>query len=126
MNTKMKCFMLLVLAMVVSAGLFAQASALKRSTTKPRMPGWVSEKGYWVVETNIHSPKTHIVRFYNNESELMYKETIAGVKMNPENRRVKMKLKKALETAAAIWSDDKSLVSDGNEADRSIVKTIFR
>ena len=63
-----------------------------------RIPKWYSEKGYWVVESNIHSPLEHIVRFYNNDNVLLYKETLTNTRLNPEKRSVKMKLKKVLES----------------------------
>jgi hypothetical protein len=66
-------------------------------------PEWVSEKGWWMVESNIHSPKQHIVYFYNNDGVLVYKEKIEGMRLNPEKRSIKMRLKKALETAIVTW-----------------------
>ena len=71
----------------------------KPASTAP----WVSELGYWVLETNLHRPRHHIVRFYNNENLLVYTETLDGVKLNPGKRKVKMKLKKALETSLLSW-----------------------
>jgi len=32
--------------------------------------------GYWVTEYNIHKPKIQTVRFYNNDNQLIYEETI--------------------------------------------------
>ncbi|MGH2564523.1 MAG: hypothetical protein ACRDE5_08420 [Ginsengibacter sp.] len=70
-------------------------------------PGWVSDKGYWVVESNIHNSKNHIVRFYNNEDQLIYIENLTGTKLNTDKRKVKMKLKKALETAMNLYEQHK-------------------
>jgi hypothetical protein len=66
-------------------------------------PDWVSDKGYWVIETNKHTPLDHILWFYNNENTLVYKETLHGVRLNPDKRRVKMKLKKAVEAVIIVW-----------------------
>ena len=77
----------------------ATAQHKPASTAAP----WVSELGYWVLETNLHTPRHHIVRFYNNENLLVYTETLDGVKLNPCKRKVKMKLKKALETSLLSW-----------------------
>ena len=66
-------------------------------------PGWVSEKGYWVIESNINTPKSSIVYFYNNDDILVYKEKIEGVKLNVKKDAIKMKLKKVLETAVWAW-----------------------
>ncbi len=75
--------------------------------TKPGVPKWVSEKGYWVVENNVHDPLNHIIRFYTNDDELMYKETLSGVRLNPEKRKVRMKLKKVLESSVIAWEKKK-------------------
>ena len=77
------------------------------ATPAPRMPRWVCDKGYWVVESNIHSPLNHTIWFYTNEEVLIYKETLSGVKLNLEKRAVKMKLKKVLETAILAWEQTK-------------------
>ncbi len=90
---------------------------------RPKFPDWVSDKGYWVVESNIHSPLDHIITFYNNENELLYKETITGVKLNPEKRKVKMKLKKVLESAVLAWEKKKDGQTSGEEI--ALVKSVF-
>lgn len=69
----------------------------------PRVPAWVSSKGYWVVESNLNSPLQHVVRFYNNQRQLLYTENLRGVKLDPKQRKVKMKLKKVLESTVANW-----------------------
>lgn len=66
-------------------------------------PKWVSEKGYWVVEGNVKTPLDHTIRFYNNENMLVYTESLKGMKLNTNKRKVKMKLKKALESAIIAW-----------------------
>jgi hypothetical protein len=83
-------------------GLMIQAPAFAQD--KPTIsPEWVSEKGWWMVESNIHTPKQHIVYFYNNDGLLVYKEKIEGMRLKPEKRGTKMRLKKALETAVLTW-----------------------
>jgi hypothetical protein len=74
---------------------------------KPSIPRYVSDKGYWVVESNIHTPLDQIIWFYNNDNILMYKEVLNGVKLNPDKRKVKMKLKKVLEASALAWEQKK-------------------
>jgi hypothetical protein len=89
--------------------LFTLSSISQEQDTapSPRMPRWVSDKGYWVVESNIHSPLNHTIWLYTNDEVLIYKETLSGVKLNPEKRAVKMKLKKVLETAVLAWEQNK-------------------
>lgn len=70
-------------------------------------PKWVSDKGYWVVESKIHNSKNHIVRFYNNEDQLIYTESLTGTKLNTDKKKVKMKLKKALEAAVDLYAQHK-------------------
>ncbi len=74
---------------------------------QPVTPKWVSEKGYWVIESNIKDPLNHLIRFYNNDNVLLYKEVITGVKLNPEKRAVRMKLKKVLEASVVAWEQKK-------------------
>ena len=68
---------------------------------------WASDKGYWVVEGNIHTPLDHIIRFYNNANELVYTETLSGVKLDIRKKKVKMKLKRALETTLLLCEQRK-------------------
>lgn len=70
---------------------------------KQSSPRWLSDKGYWVIEGNINKPLDHIIRFYNNDNVMVYKETVTGIKLNPGKRRVRMKLKKVLETSLVAW-----------------------
>jgi hypothetical protein len=74
---------------------------------QPVTPKWVSDKGYWVVESNIKDPLNHVIRFYNNDNVLLYKEAVTGVKLNPEKRAVRMKLKKVLEASVIAWEQKK-------------------
>jgi len=108
---------------LISAGAFAQHTPFQQER-RPKLPGWVSDKGYWVVESNINSPLNHIIRFYNNDNELLYKETMIGVKMNPEKRKVKMKLKKVLESAVLVWEKKKDGLIPSEEM--ALVKSAFR
>jgi hypothetical protein len=74
---------------------------------RTRTPDWVSDKGYWVLESNTHSPLEHIIWFYTNDNTLVYKETLSGVKLDPSKRKVKMKLKRALEDMILVWEKKK-------------------
>lgn len=73
---------------------------------------WVSDKGYWVAESNIKTPLNHIIRFYTNENILVYTEKLSGVKLNINKRKVKMKLKKALEISLLAWEQHKQPLTD--------------
>ena len=77
-------------------------------------PAWVSDQGYWVVESNIHQPLQHTVRFYNNEHILIGTKDIAGTKMNMKRKKVKMQLKSMLESSLLVWAGKNTAA--GNEA----------
>lgn len=51
-------------------GLLMQTAVFAQDNTGVS-PEWVSEKGWWMVESNIHSPKQHTVYFYNNVGVLV-------------------------------------------------------
>jgi len=94
----------ILVAFLTLAGLVAisqQAESTKSENSK--YPRWVSEMGYWVIESNTNSPSNHIIRFYNAGNILVYKETLTGVRLNPEKMKVKMKLKKILESSVLSW-----------------------
>lgn len=107
---------------LVSIGSIAQLPS--QQERRPRFPGWVSEKGYWVIESNIKSPLDHVVKFYDNENNLVYKESLTGIKMNPEKRKVKMKLKKILESAVLAQENRKDGIISIEET--ALVKSAFR
>jgi len=84
----------------------AQDSSVTKSHTKP---AWLPEYGYWVVESNIKTPKHSIVYFYSDDDTLIYKEELEGVKLNPKKEKTKMKLKKLLESALWAWNAKKPI-----------------
>lgn len=84
---------------------FVQASAWSQPApaTKHAGPRWVSEKGYWIIENNLHIPKKYVVYFYTNEGQLVHKQHIEGVTLKVHKRKVKMRLKRSLETAVLTY-----------------------
>jgi hypothetical protein len=76
---------ILILALAVTAHL-AQAQ---------KVP--MSSKGYWVIESNKHTPKQSTVNFYNLNSELVYQETITGKKVKVDNNHTRKALNNTLE-----------------------------
>ncbi|OQP67376.1 hypothetical protein A3860_03225 [Niastella vici] len=99
---KKQLFITLFLCLLVQATLFAQH--------KPRaIPEWVSEKGWWVVESNIHTPKVNTIYFYNNDGVLVYKEKIEGLRINSSKKTIRIQLKQVLETAVVTWQKEHQL-----------------
>ena len=99
---KKHLFVTLILGVLVQATVLAQAGT-------PVSPEWVSDKGYWVVESNIHSPKQHIVYFYNNDGVLVYKEKIEGIRINPNKKTIRLQLKQVLEISVLAWEKKQQL-----------------
>jgi hypothetical protein len=96
MKQQFKTMMLAAAFLLGGSVAFAQ----KENTSSP---AWVSEKGYWVVESNENTPLQHTVRFYTNNNILVYTENISGFKLNADKRKVKMKLKQVLENSVTAW-----------------------
>jgi hypothetical protein len=86
---------------------FTSFSQEAEVASHPKTSPWVSAKGYWVVESNINTPTEQTITFYNNNDVVVYKEVISGVAMKLEKRKVKMQLKKALETSVVAWEENK-------------------
>jgi hypothetical protein len=78
-------------------------AANSQNKQEPTVP-WVSGKGYWTTESNIHDPLNHIIRFYTNDGRLVHTEKLSGVKLDVAKRKTKMKLKKALEQTLELYS----------------------
>jgi hypothetical protein len=89
-------FLMFAIGLCMHTAVFAQSNHTSA-------PSWVSDKGWWVVESNIHTPKQHIVYFYNNDGILVYKEKVEGLRLNPARRTIKMGLKQVLETSVLAW-----------------------
>lgn len=99
----MKSISMVALAamLILSQGIYGQ-----QFNKRSKAPKWVSKQGFWQIETNIHTPRKNIVYFYNNDQTLIYKENLDGVVLDLEKKRVKMRLKRALETAINVWNKD--------------------
>jgi len=67
------------------------------------IPSWVSDRGYWVVENEVDST---IVYFYNNDSQLLYREAMKG-RLNADRKKTKLWLTKQLEQVAMAWENRK-------------------
>ncbi len=123
MTHRTRSWLVISLLSLISIVSFAQFRPSQQER-RAKFPAWVSDKGYWVVESNINSPLDHIIRFYNNDNELLYKETLTGIKLNPEKRKVKMKLKKILESTVLAWDKKKDGLIPGEEM--AFVRSVFR
>ncbi len=80
------------------------------------IPKWISEKGYWVVESNKMTPKDATVYFYNNENILVYKEEIRNQKLKLNRKKTLLRFKIALDEAITsyekgTWAHQNNLLS---------------
>lgn len=60
-------------------------------------------EGYWVLESNIRKPDQSIIYFYSADHQLMYKETLTGIVVNPQKQRTQKKLNKLLTEIYYGW-----------------------
>jgi poly(3-hydroxyalkanoate) synthetase len=74
------------------------------SFSQQSTPAWVSDKGYWVIESNRHQHLQYIVRFYNNDNIMTGTIEINGTKLNVKKTQVKMELKFMLEASLAAYA----------------------
>jgi len=105
--------------MFVGAIIFFSTAVFAQSKTSSS--SCVSDKGYWVLESNIHTPLNHIIRFYNNDHVLVYTEKLTGIKLNTDKKKVKMRLKRALETTMLSLEQNKN-----PEASKNFVSTLLK
>jgi hypothetical protein len=75
------------------------------SQTSNKNPNWVSKNGYWVIESNTKDKYNHVIWFYNNDAVVVYKETVSGTKLKHTKRKVRMKLKKILDSAVLTFEN---------------------
>ena len=81
---------------------FSYAS-FAQNEQKPRSSKWISDKGYWVVEGNVHTPKNNTIYFYNPDNVLVYKEVLNGIKIKTNKKKVLLRLKNILEQSVTTW-----------------------
>jgi hypothetical protein len=103
MKSLLKILSVLVVLAIVHLPATAQDEALNK------IPRWTPDEGYWVAQTNVNEPQQCTIFFYTDNHELIYKETIEGVKLDLQTRRVKMRLKKVLATSLQAWHEQKQV-----------------
>ena len=99
----MKQFFLRLVITCMTFWLSATAMA-QQEEEKPPVPKWVSNQGYWVVESNKKTPKEATVFFYNTDHVLVYKEEIKGQKLKLNKKKTLVRLKAVLEEAVVSYA----------------------
>jgi hypothetical protein len=96
------------------------ASAQEQAVNQ-RTPRFISEKGYWVIKSNVKQPREAVVYFYNLQHELVYEEEVKNARLNINRSRVKMRLKNALEQAITAHEQGGLHLKD-----EKIIASLFR
>ena len=65
------------------------------------------KEGYWVVESNVHTPKKATVYFYNNQHQLLYKEAVTHMVVDITKAKTRRHLNAVLDQSLAAWKRDK-------------------
>ena len=97
-----------IIRTAILIAVFAFTSTLllaQEETFTPSTPRWISDKGYWIIESNIKSPDTATVHFYNNDNVRIYSEKVEGITLNLKKRKTLMGLKKVLEQSLLAWQE---------------------
>jgi hypothetical protein len=72
---------------------------------------YIPEKGYWQLVSNLQDKKTVTVRFYTDQNEMIYEETLNNTKMNPNRKKVRRQLYYALQDAYSQWTIAQKITS---------------
>ena len=107
---KIKSSLFLMMCLLITNMGMAQQ---QEQSNIPASPRWVSEKGYWVVESNLNTPENSIVYFYTNDQKLIYTEKVNGVVLNTSKRKTRMKLKKILDKVVNAWETTGVVKAEG-------------
>ncbi len=111
------------LKLTIAAGalmLCSSVAAVAQKTGHASSKDWVPNNGYWVIESNTHTPKFNIFYFYNDNDSLIYTEKIEGKKINIKNKVTLRKLKNLLDNSLLTWNQIEQAKEDG-----SLVKAIL-
>jgi hypothetical protein len=85
--------------------IFLINSTLK-AQAKSEAPKWMCDKGYWVIQSNLKTPKNCIIYFYTIQHELVYKEVVSGKKINIEKTSTRKHLEGVLNQAITAWQKE--------------------
>ena len=94
----MKKIVLLPLILVFAC---TTASAQKSKTQK-------EPDGFWVIESNVKTPRQSTVYYYNRSNEVIYREDVSGKKLNTARRRTVRRLNQVLDQSLIAWKSNKT------------------
>lgn len=102
----MKQFLFAIVLLFIS--IMGSATIKTNGNNDMPMCKWVSDKGFWVMKSNIHVNNNCTLYFYNNEKQLVYTEFIIGDGIKFKSKKAKMKLKKVLEQVVSDFEKSKT------------------
>ena len=62
--------------------------------------------GFWVVESNVQSPKESVIFFYNKEGQCISREVVSGRRVNVKRKRVVRHLNDVLNQSLLAWKEN--------------------
>ncbi len=112
MKKKMNVLACLCILMLTATQVYSQQN-------DPSCPPWVSENGYWVIESNIHRPGWQMIRFYDNDHTLVGEKELTSTRLNVKRKKIKMQLKWMLDSSLQSWARQ----HPGNDSTRLVNKS---
>lgn len=100
---------------------FASSPAIAQKGNNLPSKKWVPVNGYWVIESNTHTPKTNIFYFYSDNDSLIYTEKIEGRRISIKSKSTLKKLKSLLDNSLLTWDRANKARADG-----SLVQAILK
>lgn len=91
---------------IITLNLSAQGTASSKS------PKWLSGKGFWMIESNVKTPKNATIFFYNNDKQLVYKELVVNKYIKTNRVRVRKKLEAVLVQSVRNWEKEKIVLEN--------------
>ena len=86
--------------------IFLLYNSTVKAQSESEVPKWMCEKGYWVIQSNLKTPKNATIYFYTTRHELVYKEFISGKKINIEKIKTRKHLEEVLNQAVTAWQKE--------------------
>jgi hypothetical protein len=116
----MKKQMFTVVAILFFASLSTSLFAQEQHHSQ-KSPKWLSSNGYWVVESNVKTPKNSTIYFYNTDDVMVYKETVQGVKIRVDRVKTLKRLRTVLDESVIAWQQQHVI-----KENQMLVATAFR
>lgn len=89
---------------IVLAGASLLLSTIEAAAQKKALP---PDCGTWQLVSNVRTPKSVSLQFYNNDGILMYEEVLEGRRLNPDRKKVAAQLNNTLVEAHQTWMKDR-------------------